>query len=138
MADRELLTAKYFKPDEGVPSTRDDLAIQESPPPQASPLAAWVRASRWISAIAGAAVVACVIVLVVPSLRSALSIKATSPIDWLIRLGGGRSDQIFEKAIRDRSEANQREWQESYRKSTYQLDPTKPIEWRFEPPANFK
>jgi len=76
--------------------------------------------------------------LVVPYLTSAASGKKTSPIDWLIRLRGGKPDQTFEKWVRGSTEANQQEWKEIYRKSpAFQLDPEHQ-NWHFEPPPSFK
>jgi hypothetical protein len=138
MAEHDLMSAKYFKPDEMDSATDTAKAIEETPPQKTTSADAWARASRWVSVFAGAAVVACVMGLVVPYLTSATSGKKTSPIDWLIRLKGGKPDQTFEKWVRDSAETSQKEWQEMYRKSpAYQLDPEHQG-WHFEPPPSFK
>jgi hypothetical protein len=139
MAEHDLMTAEYFKPDDEAPSTGGVATIQKSRPAQNSRVATAARASRWISVVAAVAVVACAAALVVPFLRTPSLRKATSPLDWLIRLCGVEPDKAVEKMLRDRGEANKREWDEKFRQSTtFQIDPSKPIDWHFEPQSNFK
>jgi len=141
MAEHDLMTARYFKPDDESPSTGGAATIRESRPAQTSRMATAARASKWISVVAAVAFVACAIALAVPflKLRAPSLGKANSPVDWLIRLCGGEPDKAVEKWLRDRGEANKREWDEKYRQSPmYQVDPSKPIDWHFEPQANFK
>jgi hypothetical protein len=138
MADHELMSAKYLQHVETDSATNAAPAINDAPPLKVSSAAAWARASRWVSVFAGVALVSCILGLAVPYLTSASSGKKTSPIDWLIRLKGGKPDQTFEKWVRDSAEANQQEWQEMYRKSpAYQIDPSKSIDWHFEPQQGF-
>jgi hypothetical protein len=138
MAERDLISAKYFKPDETDTAADVATAVAETPTQKTSSADAWARASRWVSVFAGAALVACVMGVAVPYLTSATSGKKTSPIDWLVRLKGGKPDQTFEKWVRDSADASQKEWQEMYRKSpAYQLDPEHQG-WHFEPPPSFK
>jgi hypothetical protein len=138
MAEHELISAKFLQSVESESATDATPAIDDAPQQRISSAAAWARASRWISMFAGSALVVCAMVVVVPYLTSASSGKRTSPIDWLIRLKGGKPDQTFEKWVRDSAESSQQEWQEMYRKSpAYQIDPSKPIDWHFEPPQGF-
>ena len=135
----DLMTAKYFKSDDEAPSSGEAATIQNSRPAQSSRVATAARASKWISVVAAVAVVACAAALVVPFLRTPSLRKATSPLDWLIRLCGVEPDKVVEKWVRDRGEASKREWDEKYRQSPiYQIDPSKPIDWHFEPQSNFK
>ena len=138
MAEHELITAKYFKPDDEASTPATSPAAQEPLPPRVSSLAAWSRATRWISIVAGVAIFACVIVIAIPPLRTAVSTKANSPVDWIVRLCGGRTDKMFENWMREHAESNQREWQERYKESTFHFDPQKPIEFPLQSQANFK
>ena len=138
MAEHELMSAKFLQSVETNSVTNAAPSIDDAPLQKTSSAAAWARASRWVSMFAGTALVVCLLVVVVLYLTSASSGKKTSPIDWLIRLKGGKPDQTFEKWVRDSAEANQREWQEMYRKSpAYQIDPSKSIDWHFEPQQGF-
>lgn len=140
MAEQELMSIKYLQPDGEASSPGDASAIDKSPSTSTSPVAAWARASRWISAVAGVALLAGLIGLAIPYVKKAASTKANSPVDWLVRTFTGRSsNQVVEQWIRDRDEANQRQWDEMYRNSpVYQLEQAKPIDWHFELPANSK
>ncbi len=139
MAEHELMSAKYLISEDDASSAGSPATIQKSRPAQSSRVKSAARASRWISIVAAVAVVGCVIAAVVPYLRAPSVRKATSPLDWLIRLCGVEPDKAVEKMLRERGEANKREWDEKFRQSpVFQIDPSKPIEWHFEPQTKFK
>ncbi len=140
MAEQDLMTAKYFQSNDEASTSGAATTTDEAPRAQTTPIAACARASRWISAVAGVALMACLIGLAIPYLKSAASTKANSPVDWLVRTFTGRSsDQVVQQWLRDRGEANKQQWDEMYRKSPiYQFEQSKPIDWHFEPSANTK
>ena len=81
------------------------------------------RATTLISIFVGAAAVACVLGLAIPYLSQLNKEKPTNVLDWWLRFGGAKSDQTFEKFLRDGVESNQREFDEMYRNSpAYQLN----------------
>jgi hypothetical protein len=138
MAEHNLSTAKYFERAEEASQAGDSGNPDDAARKSAATVDAWARASRWISAVAGVAVVGCTMAIAIPYFTAASSGKPTSPFDWFLRFGGARSDQTFEKWVRDSTQANQRQWEEMYRNSpAYQFDPSKPIDWHFEPPKGF-
>jgi hypothetical protein len=137
MAGHDLLTAKYLKPDDKAPSMGVATATEASPPP-ATRVTGLASASRWISLVVIVAFIACGVGLAVPYVKAVSAGKAMSPIAWLNHLRA-QPGQAFEKMIRDRGEAVQREWADKNRQSPgFQIDPSKPMEWNFEPAANFK
>lgn len=75
------------------------------------------RATTLLSIFVGAAAVACALGLAIPYLSQLNSEKPTNVLDWWLRLGGAKSDQTFEKFVRDTAESNQRQWDEMYRNS---------------------
>jgi len=75
------------------------------------------RATTLLSIFVGAAAVACALGLAIPYLSQLNSEKPTNVLDWWLRLGGAKSDQTFEKFVRDTAESNQRQWDELYRNS---------------------
>jgi hypothetical protein len=137
MAEHELMSAKYLtQADESLAAAATGSA--DTTQPATSSVGAWARVSGWTSLIAAGAVIACAVAVAIPLITAVRSQKATSPIDWLIKLHGGQPDQTFEKFIRDSATANQHQWDEMYRKSpAYQLDPSK-MNWNFGPPKSFK
>jgi hypothetical protein len=133
MPESHLTTATFFEQGEEARAAGAEAEAQVATHPEASALGAWAQASSWISVVVAGAVIACVTVLAIPYLTAARSQKATHPIDWFLWFGGARSDQTFEKYLRDSSEAYRREWEESYRKSpAFQLDRDY-TNWQFEP-----
>jgi hypothetical protein len=137
MAEHELTSAKYLAlVDESLAAAATGSADATQPP--SSPVGGSARVSGWTSLIAAGAVIACLVAVAIPYIIAARSQKATSPIDWLLRFGGARPDQTFEKWVRDSATANQHQWDEMYRKSpAYGVDPSK-MNWHFEPPKSFK
>jgi len=138
MAGNDLVSAMYLKPDDERPSMGVATATAASPPSRATRVAGLASASRWISLVVIVAFVACAVGLAVPYVKAVSTGKALSPIAWLNHLRA-QPGEAFEKMIRDRGDAVQREWAEKNRQSPgFQIDPGKPIEWNFEPAANFK
>jgi hypothetical protein len=94
--------------------------------------------TKWVSLVAGLALVVSIVVLAVPYLSALRSPKPSNPIDMMLRLGGAHSDQTFEKYLRESAAANQREWEERYRDSpAYQLDSGQ-MNWNFDAAPLFK
>jgi hypothetical protein len=122
----ELISAKYLKSENETPAAAS-LGAQDSTPTVARQPSKCERLTRWISVVAGVAILAAAVVLAAPFISRATSIKANSPADWLTQMiTGKRSDQIMEKWIRDRTELNQREIKEKFTSSpTVQFDPSK-------------
>jgi hypothetical protein len=133
MSANELISAKYLKPDDHEPSAVTNREPRQSAAPHGEHLAAISRASRWISVVAGMAILACAIAVAVPYLSAALSKKANSPVDWLIQVTTGkRSDQIVDKWIRDRTELNQQDVKKNFTSGpAFQTGPSQPINWNF-------
>jgi hypothetical protein len=132
MAEHELASAKYLaQVDDSFAAAAAGSA--DAAQPASSSVGTWARVSGWTSLIAAGAVIACAVAVAVPFITSVRSQKATSPIDWLLKLHGGPPDQSFEKWVRDSATANQHQWDEMYRKSpAYQFDPSK-MNWHFGP-----
>ncbi|HEV2970737.1 MAG TPA: hypothetical protein VGY55_12270 [Pirellulales bacterium] len=132
MAEHDLASAKYLAQAEDSLAAAETGSADTTQPP-ASSVDIWARVAGWTSYIAAAAVIACLVAVAVPYITAARSQKATSPIDWLIKLHGGSPDQTFEKFIRDSATANEHQWDEMYRKSpAYGIDPSK-MNWNFGP-----
>ena len=113
-------------------------ATPEPTSPRAPAESAWARASQWTSLVVAGALIVCIAVIAIPYLTASGSWKAGNSIDWLLRMGGARSDQTFERYLRESSEKSQREWEERSRNSPIQkLDPGitnwKVEQFKFEP-----
>jgi hypothetical protein len=123
MGQSELTTAKYFEQAEQERATAANAVATDTESPKTAEK--WARAYSWISAGIALAIIACVTALAIPYLTGVGSWQRKNPIDWLLWLGGARSDQTFEKYIRDSAAANQREWDDRYRESpAFQFDST--------------
>jgi hypothetical protein len=122
----ELASAKYLKPDSET-STGGSPDAQKPASTADGPLQKCERASRWIGIGASVAIFVAVVAFATPFISRAISTKANSPADWLIRMTTGKSsDQVVGKWLRDRTELNQREIKEKFTSSpTVQFDPTK-------------
>jgi hypothetical protein len=121
---QELKSAQYLS------TASDSPTAFESEPaapraPKRSPVETWQRVTSWVSAIAALAAAICLIGVGVPYISSAISDRPKSPIDWWLRLGGAKSDQTFEKFVRNAATAPQFDFDEMYKKSpVYNLDKT--------------
>jgi hypothetical protein len=80
-------------------------------------------ATTLLSIFVGAAAVVCVLGLAIPYLSQLNKDKPTNVLDWWLRFGGAKSDQTFDRFLRDAAETNQQQWDEMYRNSpAYQLN----------------
>ena len=125
MSTNELVSAKYLKSD-----SETTAASNVGEPIAASPVTRQVssceRATRWISIVASVAIFVAVVAFATPFITRAISTKANSPADWLIRMSTGKSsDQVVGKWLRDRSELNQREIKDKFTAPTVQFDSSK-------------
>ena len=123
MSDSELTTAKYFQQIEAARSTATAEQIDLPQQERRTTTDAWAKASSWISLIGGGAIAVVLLVFAVGYLVGDGSKKKTYPIDWFLRLGGAKSDQTFEKFVRNTATTNKLDWDEQFRKSPmYQFE----------------
>ena len=122
MANIELSTAKYFQESQPASDTRapdvplpDELETDPSFQPFSSSILA--IANSYLTLIVAAGVILCVAMLAFPYLKSAWSNHPKSILDLWVQLGGGKSGQTFEQFIKERTDADQREWAEMYKNS---------------------
>ena len=81
------------------------------------------RMTTLLSIFVGGAAVVCVLGLAIPYLSQLKKDKPTNVFDWWLRFGGAKTDQTFDKFLRDTAESNERQWDEMYRNSpVYNLD----------------
>ncbi len=123
MNDSNLSSAKYFQQAE---EAREAAVVVNSPEPvpqRYTGTDTLAQVSRWMSWIAGGAVVLCLMVFATGYFAGDGSKKRTNPIDWFLRFGGAKSDQSFEKFIRNTATMKTIDWDEQYRKSPmYQFE----------------
>jgi hypothetical protein len=130
MSGVELKTAKYFETQNGE---NEQLGAHppEADSTPATPLRAgtWEKAAAWVGVGVAGLVVVCLALIAVPMLTGIKMPKAASPIDWWLWLGGAKSDQTFEKFVRDTATKSRQDWDEKYRQSPmYQFQGIQPID----------
>jgi hypothetical protein len=125
MSESQLITTKYLQQAEearAATSAAQSETVEELHEPRTS-TDAWAKASSWISLIGGGAVAVCLLVFAAGYFIGDGTKKKTYPIDWFLRLGGAKSDQTFEKFVRDSAINSKVDWDEQYRKSPmYQFE----------------
>jgi hypothetical protein len=127
MSGVELKTAKYFETQDEL-GFEDPASMDDDGLPRAR-TASWEKAAAWIGVGAAGLVVVCLALIALPYVTGIKLPKAASPIDWWLWLGGAKSDQTFEKFVRDTATKNQNDWDEKYRQSPiYQFKGIQPID----------
>jgi hypothetical protein len=122
MADVELATAKYVQ--QAEQARAEAAAAQPAPTPAPRRPRTWEHAASYVSIVAAGAVLICVAAIAVPVLTSDAPKKQSNPIDLILRFGGAKSDQTFEKFLNDSIETSQREFEEKFRNSpAFEFDP---------------
>ncbi|HTQ40062.1 MAG TPA: hypothetical protein VMJ32_13640 [Pirellulales bacterium] len=138
MSEIELKTAKYI---EALDENQNSSIIPAIAQPGEYPHSAGAsinRAIRWISLGIGGAAILCLVLLAVPWLKGIGLPKSANVMDWWLWLGGAKSDQTFEKALRDSAAKNQQEWEEKYKQSPmYQFKGIQPIDMNPMPGGQF-
>jgi len=139
MNDSNLSSAKYFQQAEEARAAAVVVNSPEPLPKRQTGTDTLAQVSRWMSWIAGGAVVLCLMVFATGYFAGDGSKKKTYPIDWFLRLGGGKPDQTFEKFVRNAATSKGIDWEEQFKKSPmYQfensqtplIDPQK-LGWQF-------
>jgi len=125
----ELKTAKFFEAaDEEGQQLGAHLSEADSNAATQSRTTSW-EAAAWIGVGAAGLVVICLALIAVPMLTGIKLPKSANVMDWWLWFGGAKSDQTFEKALRDSAAATQREWEEKYKQSPmYQFKGIQPID----------
>ncbi len=73
-------------------------------------------------------VVVCLALIALPMVTGIKLPKSASPIDWFLWFGGGKSDQTFEKFVKDTAKKNPLDLEEKHRQSPmYQFQGMQPI-----------
>jgi hypothetical protein len=124
MAEVELSSSKYFQQAEQARAE----AAAAAPPPPSSPKkkGGWENAASYTSLIAGAAGLICVVAIAIPVINSAASHRPKNAIDMMLRFGGAKEDETFEKFLKNTVESTQREIEEQLRNSPgMEFDPDK-------------
>ncbi len=131
MPDVELQSAKFFQQqnepqvESGAGDSSDVSGLSEV---AASKPVAWEKVAAWMGVGASGLVVVCLALIAVPMVTGIKLPKSASPIDWFLWFGGGKSDQTFEKFVKDTAKKNPLDWEEKYRQSPmYQFQGAQPI-----------
>ena len=143
MSNSSLTTAKYLEPSaaagaEGV-STATGSALRQD-----SAGRGWERAASYMTAAVGVALVIGLVAFAVADFTatskpaSASAKKKTYPIDWLLRFGGAKKGQTFEKFIQDNSNRNDVDWEQMYRDSPASKIDSRQMNWKLQPTPGFK
>ena len=142
MSNSNLTTARYFEPSaagaEGV-SAATESALRQDPAGRG-----WERATSYMTAAVGVALVIGLAALAVPYVTgaskpaSASAKKKTYPIDWLLRFGGAKKGQTFEKFIQDSTNRNDLDWEQMYRDSPASKIDSRQMNWKLQPTPGFK
>ena len=133
MPEIELQTAKFFEQQNEEQSmgggTAGGSPAAGSTPATRVKTASWEKVAAWMGVgVAGVAVI-CLALVAVPMVTGIKLPKSTSPLNWWLWFGGAKSDQTFEKFIKDTEAKNQQEWAELYRKSpVYQFQGIQPLD----------
>jgi hypothetical protein len=123
MNDSNLTSAKYFQQAEEARAAAVVVNSPEPLPQRRIGTDSLAQVSRWMSWIAGGAVVLCLMVFATGYFAGNGSKKKTYPVDWLLRLGGAQSDQTFEKFVRNAATSKGIDWEEQFKKSPmYQFE----------------
>ena len=137
MPEIELKTAKLFE-QQNEPTTETGAANGGDSSGTQAKTAAWEKAAAWTGVVALGLVVMCLALIVVPTVTGIKLPKAASPMDWWLWLGGAKSDQTFEKFVRDTATKNQVDWDAKYRQSPmYQFKGIQPIQLNQSPGGQF-
>ena len=138
---QELKSAQYFQTSSDSP-----VALESEPTepiaPKRSPVETWQRVTSYTSAVAALALATCLIAVGIPYITSALSGRPKNPIDWMLRLGGAKSNQTFEKFVRDAATTPALDFDEMYKKSPMYQFKDNPIQfntnWQIQPQGKLK
>jgi hypothetical protein len=125
MAEVELASSKYLQQAE---QARAEATAAAPPPPPQPPKKknGWENMASYTSVIAGAAALICVVAIAIPIINSAASHRPKNAIDMMLRFGGAKEDQTFEKFLKDTVESTHREIEQQLRNSPgYEFDPDK-------------
>jgi hypothetical protein len=125
MAEVELASSKYLQ--QAEQARAEAAAAAPLPPPQPPKRKnGWEHAASYTSVIAGAAALLCVVAIAIPIINSAAKHRPKNAIDMMLRFGGAKEDQTFEKFLKDTVETTQREFEQQLRNSpAYEFDPDK-------------
>jgi hypothetical protein len=128
MSGIELKTAKYFESPEDELTATSGTTTDQSSSLRESSTASWERVTKWISLGAAGLVILCLVLVAVPYVTGIRLPKSASPMDWWLWFGGAKSDQTFEKFVRDTATKNPMDWDEKYRQSPmYQFKGIQPL-----------
>ena len=133
MAGFELQTAKYFVTEEPERDVANAAAQEQTAEPSAEvafrPASRLEQAAAWTGVAVAGLVVICLALVAVPMITGIKLPKGTSPVDWWLWFGGAKSEQTFDKFIKDAEAKNQQDFAEMYRKSPmYQFQGIQPID----------
>ena len=138
MSGIELKTAKYLESPEDELTATSGTTTNQSSSLRESSTASWERVTKWISLVAAGLVILCLVLVAVPYMTGIRLPKSASPMDWWLWFGGAKSDQTFEKFVRDTATKNQMDWDEKYRQSpTYQFKAIQPLNLNQMPGGQF-
>ncbi|HEY2761097.1 MAG TPA: hypothetical protein VGI75_10145, partial [Pirellulales bacterium] len=100
--------------------------------------AAWEKAAAWIGVGAAGLAVLCLALIAAPYVTGVKLPKSASPVDWWLWIGGAKSDETFEKFVRDTATKNQIDWEEKYKQSpVYQFKGIQPMDLNRMPGMQF-
>src|SRR5215813_4357032 len=99
MNDSQLTTAKYLEQfgDDTKYSSFDDASPVENQPVSSANSSGgnWALMTKWLSVGVGGLLVICVAVLAVPYITGLHGARSGNPVDWMLWLGGAKSDQTL-------------------------------------------
>ncbi len=133
MPEIELKTAKFFEQQNERQIETGGMNVGDSDAPGLTPAApsktaAWEKVAAWMGVGAAGLVVVCLTLIAVPMVTGIKLPKSASPIDWWLWFGGAKSDQTFEKFVKDTAKKNPLDLEEKDRQSpAYQFQGMEPI-----------
>jgi len=137
MSESNLTTAVYYEQEQEARAAAEADASSVTRP-RVLPTSRWEHATSRISLIIAGVLAVCLAVLGIACLsaardKTAQAKRATYPIDWLLRFGGAKPDQTFQRFIKDSTERNDREWEDRYRDSPAYKHRSQPVPWQIHP-----
>jgi hypothetical protein len=143
MSNSSLTTARYLE-QSAAAGAEGVSAATESALRQDSAGRGWQRAASYTTAAVGVALVIGLAAFAIPyftatsKTASASAKKKTYPIDWLLRFGGAKKGQTFEKFIQDSTNRNDLDWEQMYRDSPASKIDSRQMNWKLQPTPGFK
>jgi hypothetical protein len=117
MSETKLQTAAFFQPESEAALATADPNLDQSAELNASKTGDWERLSTWVSVGAAGAVVLCLAIFAITSITGIHLPKDANGLNLWLWFGGAKSDQTFEKFLKDTAAKNKRDVEANFQSS---------------------